>query len=106
MSRSIRMRLERLERGAPTGDIPVWCDLPEEVPATIEEMIAGGEISPGLPFRRNVVGRLVARRHIRRSFRRSGEQGRSGVGEAHIGAGHSKIPETLGGGGGGGGSGM
>jgi hypothetical protein len=106
MSRNIRMRLERLERGAPTGDIPVWCDFPEEVPATIEELIAGGEISPGLPFRRNVVGRLVARRHIRRSFRRSGEQGRSGVGEAHIGAGHSENSRNVGGGGGGGGSGM
>lgn len=46
MSRTIRMRLERLERSATTGDIPVWCDLPEEVPATIEGMVAAGEIRP------------------------------------------------------------
>ena len=45
MSRTIRMRLQRLERSVPTGDIPVWCDLPEEVPATIDAMIAAGEIS-------------------------------------------------------------
>jgi hypothetical protein len=30
----------------PTGDIPVWCDLPEEVPATIDAMVAAGEILP------------------------------------------------------------
>jgi hypothetical protein len=46
MSRTIRMRLERLERSAPTGDIPVWCDRLEKVPATIEAMIAEGEIRP------------------------------------------------------------
>jgi len=46
MSRNIRIRLERLERSASTRDIPVWCDLPEEVPATIDAMIAGGEILP------------------------------------------------------------
>ena len=46
MSRTIRMRLERLERSAPTGDVPVWCDVPEKVPATIEAMIAEGEILP------------------------------------------------------------
>jgi hypothetical protein len=36
MSRGIRMRLERLERCAPTGDMPVWCDLSEDVPKTID----------------------------------------------------------------------
>src|SRR5882672_9717431 len=46
MSRNILTRLERLERGASAGDIPMWCDLPEEVPATIDAMIAGGEILP------------------------------------------------------------
>jgi hypothetical protein len=28
------------------GEIPVWCDLPEEVPATIDAMVTAGEISP------------------------------------------------------------
>jgi hypothetical protein len=46
MSRNIRTRLARLERSASAGDIPVWCDLREEVPATIDAMIAGGEILP------------------------------------------------------------
>jgi hypothetical protein len=40
------MRLERLERSALAGDIPVWCNTPEEVPATIEAMIAEREIRP------------------------------------------------------------
>jgi hypothetical protein len=39
------MRLERLERSAPMGEIPVWCDLPEEVPATIDAMVTAAEIS-------------------------------------------------------------
>ena len=46
MSRNIRLRLERLERSASTGDIPVWCDRPGEAPATIDAMIAAGEIGP------------------------------------------------------------
>ena len=44
MSRAIRMRIERPERSAPMAEIPAWCDLPEQVPATIDAMIAAGEI--------------------------------------------------------------
>jgi hypothetical protein len=44
---SIKARLAKLERGGSTGDIPVWCDSEAEVPATIEAMLADGEINQG-----------------------------------------------------------
>jgi hypothetical protein len=44
---SINARLARLERGGSTADIPVWCETEAEVPATIEAMLANGEISQG-----------------------------------------------------------
>jgi hypothetical protein len=42
---SIKARLARLERGGSTADIPVWCETEDEVPATIEAMLADGEIN-------------------------------------------------------------
>jgi hypothetical protein len=41
---SIRARLAKLERHGITGDIPVWCDTEMDVPATIQAMLADGEI--------------------------------------------------------------
>jgi hypothetical protein len=41
---SIKARLAKLERSGST-DIPVWCDTEAEVPATIEAMLADGEIT-------------------------------------------------------------
>jgi hypothetical protein len=38
-------RLAKLERHGSTGDIPVWCDAEVEVPATIQAMLAEGEIA-------------------------------------------------------------
>jgi hypothetical protein len=44
--RRIKERLARLESGAVEPQIPVWCETPEQVEATIEAMIAEGEIRP------------------------------------------------------------
>ena len=44
MSKNIGSRLERPEVGALEGDIPVWCDTPEQVPEIIDAMIAEGEV--------------------------------------------------------------
>jgi hypothetical protein len=38
-------RIAKLERQGLTGDIPVWCDTEAEVPATIQAMLAEGEIA-------------------------------------------------------------
>lgn len=43
MQRSIDLRLRKLEAGE-TGNIPVWCYDEGDVEATINEMIASGEI--------------------------------------------------------------
>lgn len=43
MQRSIDLRLRKLEAGG-TGDIAIWCDEASEVPTTIGEMIASGEL--------------------------------------------------------------
>jgi hypothetical protein len=42
---SIKARLAKLERHGMTGGIPVWCDDEADVPATIQAMLAGGEIT-------------------------------------------------------------
>jgi hypothetical protein len=44
---SIKARLARLERSGATAEIPVWCETGAEVPATIEVMLADGEITHG-----------------------------------------------------------
>jgi hypothetical protein len=41
----ISARLAKLERHGSTGDIPVWCDDEADVPATIQAMLAEGEIA-------------------------------------------------------------
>jgi hypothetical protein len=42
---SIKARLAKLEHHGMTGGIPVWCDDEADVPATIQAMLAGGEIT-------------------------------------------------------------
>ena len=44
---SISTRLAKLERHESNGDIPIWCDEEADVPATIQAMLAGGEITQG-----------------------------------------------------------
>ena len=42
----MHLRLAKLETGLHAGEIPVWCESPEQVPETIEAMIADSEIRP------------------------------------------------------------
>jgi hypothetical protein len=43
MNRVIDLRLRKLE-AQETGDISIWCDDAAEVPSTIDQMIADGEL--------------------------------------------------------------
>jgi hypothetical protein len=38
------MRIRKLEAYGGTGKIPIWCDDDTDMPATIDEMIAKGEL--------------------------------------------------------------
>ncbi|QDM15173.1 hypothetical protein [Tardiphaga sp. vice278] len=44
MSRAIDLRLKRLEASRKPGDITIWCAEDSDVPETVEQMIAYGEI--------------------------------------------------------------
>jgi hypothetical protein len=43
MQRSIDLRLRKLEATG-TDEIPIWCDEANDVPSTIDQMIAEGEL--------------------------------------------------------------
>jgi hypothetical protein len=43
LQRSIDLRLRKLEAHG-NGDIAIWCEEASDVPATVEQMIANGEI--------------------------------------------------------------
>jgi hypothetical protein len=41
---SIAARIMKLEARSSTGEIPIWCDDEADMPATIDKMIADGEL--------------------------------------------------------------